>query len=229
MTEHGESLDGAVGPEVAGAVGQRAPRQAACFPESVARELHDLVLLLRRRFLDAGPVEPHGPDCEALAQALTRTAAAAERLLALGLGAERSEPRPPPGGRPRPIVLVAERDPTLRRLHRAILERNGCQALLAESGGQALEVYRFMVGQVHTVVLDSALPQWPPARLIRELRAVCPNVRILLTSASDPVVEAAELPFPVAGLLAKPFRAEQLLMLIQGPVPGQPGGTETAR
>jgi CheY-like chemotaxis protein len=225
MTENGESVGGAIGPGLAASVSPRPPRHKAPDQEVAVRELNDLVALLRQHFLaSARPGEPPGPHFEALTQALTRTAAAAERLLALCPVTERVEPCPPPAGnRSRQVILVVERDPTLRRLHRAILERNGCQVLLAETGDEALQLYGFMASQVHTVILDAALPRWPPGRLIRELRSVRPDVRILLTSATDPIVEAAQLPVPVAGLLAKPFRAEQLLMLIQEPASEEPG------
>jgi CheY-like chemotaxis protein len=184
----------------------------------VVRELHDLVADLRGRLTSVRLEEAKVPPYNALTEALTRTADAAERLLALRQPSASPQPDSvATGGQFRQIILVIERDPILRRLHRTILENNGCQALLAESGEQGLEIYRQAAEQIHWVILDTAIPRWTPVRLVSELRAIRADVRILLTSALDPVAEAAELPAPVAGLLAKPFRAEQLLALLNGP------------
>jgi CheY-like chemotaxis protein len=198
------------------------PETAGAGKAAVLRELQDLIAGAQRRLSGAGGAGAGGTEINDLSQALTRTAAAAERLLALYPSAA---PAPPPPSRG--MILAVEREPVLRQLYRAILSRAGYQMLLAESAEETLELYRAASLDVRLVILDTALPRWSVARVVRELRLIRTDVRVLLTSAADPVAAAADLPTPVAGLLAKPFQADQLLSLVdrltdQPPAPTEP-------
>ncbi|MBK9384729.1 MAG: response regulator [Planctomycetes bacterium] len=110
------------------------------------------------------------------------------------------------------FVLYVEDEEILREAGLAALTKAGFAALGAANGGEALRHFRAAPQRFPVVVLDWNMPGVSGVELIRELRALHPEVRILLATAED----AGALPDLRASgawlrALRKPFRSYELL------------------
>jgi CheY-like chemotaxis protein len=107
-----------------------------------------------------------------------------------------------------PRILVADPDPGFGLMLAQMLELN-CEyvADYVSSGGQALRLAREKLPQL--VIIDAALVDMTPLALIKALRQVSPDVRILVIPLiSSLPVEYEEL--NLQGTLPKPFFADDL-------------------
>jgi two-component system, OmpR family, KDP operon response regulator KdpE len=128
--------------------------------------------------------------------------------------------RAPPSG-PHARLLLADSDPSLRRvLHRA-LQARGYQAALAGTATNALE----MAGDEHPdlILLDLGLPG--AADVVRALRQASATPILLLTWPIEPDPQAA-LDAGADDALTKPFGIDQLLQRLERlqavPTPAHP-------
>lgn len=120
-----------------------------------------------------------------------------------------------------PQVMVVEDDPSVQGFIRRILQRGGYRCLLAASAEEALQISSAREGAegIDLLVLDIMLPDSWGTRLMQDIRAQHPQVRVILMSgftADDPVLAAGvaardpDIPF-----LAKPFEPEALLAAVR--------------
>ena len=115
----------------------------------------------------------------------------------------------------RPRVLIADDDPSIRRMLGRSLERAGYQIADACDGGEALEAMRG--GQADLVLLDLMMPRVTGWEVLAE-RAAAPELRkipvIVITAARGDAV--AQIPEDtICALLLKPFELEKLQMLVE--------------
>jgi signal transduction histidine kinase/CheY-like chemotaxis protein len=110
-------------------------------------------------------------------------------------------------------VLLVDNDLCILTLCRAILESAGYRVLTAEDGRVALDLFRSGPAGISVVLLDQFMPALSGMATARELRALDPNVRLVLVSGAPP--EASEAGTLFHGFLNKPFRADQLVRTIQ--------------
>ncbi len=109
-------------------------------------------------------------------------------------------------------VLVVDDEPVVREVAEAILSGAGFEVLTARDGVEALEVVRRQGDELVAVLLDLAMPHLDGAETARELRRMCPGIKILLCSgyselAVDQLVASGE----VSGFLHKPYRPSALI------------------
>ena len=117
-----------------------------------------------------------------------------------------SEPRRGSG-----TILVIDDEEVIRQAAKAALEKNGFEVLLAENGQAGLNLFRAQGGRISLVILDLTMPVMGGAEAFDLLRAIQPNVPILLTSGydeTDAVAGTADKDF--AGFLQKPFDVNRL-------------------
>lgn len=128
-----------------------------------------------------------------------------------------------------PLVLIVEDDPTVQGFVLRTLRRSGFDCLTAGSAEEALQVSSNSERAVDLLVLDIMLPDSWGTRLMQDIRAQHPGVRVILTSGyteEDPVLAAGvnardpEIPF-----LAKPFPPEELLEAARTALSGQEKST----
>ena len=107
------------------------------------------------------------------------------------------------------IVLVVDDEAIVREVAARTLEAAGFQVLQADGGEQALQLFRQQGARIALVLLDLTMPQIGGEQLVRALRALDPNVRILLSSgyAEHEAIKRLE---GLRGFLAKPYRADEL-------------------
>lgn len=104
-------------------------------------------------------------------------------------------------------ILVIEDEPEVRELVRLSLERDGHVVREAGGGGDLIEI----MSGAEVVVLDLVLPEFDGMEVLREIRAIDPDLPIVVLSAlvtSKDKVEA--LDSGAFDYVTKPFEAEEL-------------------
>lgn len=126
---------------------------------------------------------------------------------------------------PRPLVLIAERDRTVRELQRVFLERAGLGVEFADDGLAALE--RAQGTPPALVVTEILLPKLDGLTLCRRLRddpatAHVPVVVFSILAAAARVAEAGARAF-----LRKPIVESTFVATVLGAIPTQSSATTT--
>lgn len=107
-------------------------------------------------------------------------------------------------------VLLAEDDPSVRRLARLTLERRGYRVLEAEDGEAAVTLFERHQADVALAVLDLSMPRRDGLTTLRALRALAPELpALVMTGRVEPLLDDGARPAGV-GVLAKPFGPEEL-------------------
>jgi CheY-like chemotaxis protein len=119
----------------------------------------------------------------------------------------------------RGTVLVVDDDDTVRRTLTRTLKRLGLVVLVAGSGDQALEIAHERSADIDVVLTDLTMPGMNGIALARALKAIWPQLPIVLISGYGEIpVDCASV---FAGALAKPFDVATLHALLQ-PLLGVP-------
>ncbi len=115
-------------------------------------------------------------------------------------------------------ILLAEDEPTVRRILRNILTREGHAILEAENGRIGVDLATQFDGAIDLVVSDVLMPELGGPDMLRELRRTRPALRVLfisgytdLQSLSDDGIGADRMRY-----LPKPFSTEQFTEAVRG-------------
>jgi PAS domain S-box-containing protein len=109
------------------------------------------------------------------------------------------------------VVLVVDDEALLRRAAHQIIEHFGYKALEAEDGRAAIGIFRERAREISVVLLDMTMPGLSGEETFQELRAIRPDVCVVLSSGYNET--EAEKRFSgksYAAFLQKPYTAEQL-------------------
>jgi two-component system cell cycle sensor histidine kinase/response regulator CckA len=108
------------------------------------------------------------------------------------------------------LILLIDDDPLIRSLGKELLEHLGFEVEAAQDGGEGLEIYR-RLGHADLVILDYYLPDRDGLQILQDLRAVDPEVRVLVASGffSSQEVESIK-ETGAAGFIYKPYRLAEL-------------------
>ncbi|MEZ4339351.1 MAG: ATP-binding protein [Sandaracinaceae bacterium] len=158
-----------------------------------------------------GIVEAHGGTI-VVADAPSRGALFRIRLPSLRL------PSHPPPARPAPeivtgegLILVIDDEPAVRKWTARALEELGYTAITAGDADEGVARFRERLAEVRAVILDMTMPGRDGGETYLALRAIAPDVKVLLTSGYALNDEARRLlASGVSGFLAKPFGIRQL-------------------
>jgi PAS domain S-box-containing protein len=108
-------------------------------------------------------------------------------------------------------VLVVDDEDVVRRVSQTMLERMGFTVLAAADGQEAVEIFRKSSADIAAVLLDLTMPRKDGEETFRELRAIRPDVRVVLVSGFSEQSIAERLSVKdLAGFLQKPYRMEDL-------------------
>ena len=112
-------------------------------------------------------------------------------------------------------VLIAEDDPSIRRMLTVTLRTYGYQTAEACDGGEALEAMR--AGQADLVVLDLMMPKVTGWQVLAE-RAADPKLRripviVVTAERGDEVTKIVD--DDISALLPKPFNLDALQALVK--------------
>lgn len=123
-------------------------------------------------------------------------------------------PTPPPTDRrapARPLVLVAEDEPTVRDMVRLVLELDGFEVIEAESGDRAAALARTRLHALAVLLTDVRMPGLTGPELARSLRADRPELPVVFMSGY--VGDAAcgyDSDLARSEFVAKPFKLDEL-------------------
>ncbi len=115
-------------------------------------------------------------------------------------------------GRGWETILLAEDEPSLRRLTREVLEDSGYRVLEASTGAEAIQVSDRHPDPIHLLLTDVVMPGMDGKKLSEHLAARRPGMRVLYMSGyTDDIVAERGVLEPGVLLLAKPFTSVTLL------------------
>ncbi|MEJ5358746.1 MAG: response regulator [Desulfobacterales bacterium] len=121
-----------------------------------------------------------------------------------------SPPAPPASAPPRAVLLVEDEE-IVCDIGEKMLRRLGFEVLTARSGEEAIRLYAARHGEIDLVILDLIMPGLTGAEVFERLRAIRPEVAVLLSSGFSLNGEAMELlRRGCRGFIQKPFSLEQL-------------------
>jgi CheY-like chemotaxis protein len=112
----------------------------------------------------------------------------------------------------RELILLVEDELEIAELASAMLTDEGYQVILARDGFEALRIYQQISKQIGLVILDFFLPVMDGDAVFDELRALNPDVAVVLSSG---FAEQGKLGNMLAqglrGFIPKPYTREKLL------------------
>lgn len=113
-------------------------------------------------------------------------------------------------------VLVAEDEDVVRTVTAAILTRTGYTPLTAEDGASAVRVLAEDPTRVDLVLLDMTMPGMTTQEIIPALRALKPDIPIVLTSGFTSTGDVQDMldNGTVQGFLGKPYAADELMEML---------------
>ena|SRR5579872_4998024 len=88
----------------------------------------------------------------------------------------------PQDGSERSTILLADDEPSIRKLLAAILLREGFEVMQAEDGGKALQLVAEHSGPIHLLVTDLMMPHVNGYQLAQRIRESWPNIQVLYIS-----------------------------------------------
>ena len=105
-------------------------------------------------------------------------------------------------------ILLVEDEADVRKLVSEILEQYGYRVLDAPRGKDAIELARYYGGRIDLLLTDMVLPEMNGLEIIREVRAILPEIKVLRMSGYSDLIgrQIDTTPF-----IQKPFTADKLL------------------
>ncbi|MDP2755170.1 MAG: PAS domain S-box protein, partial [Nitrospirota bacterium] len=111
------------------------------------------------------------------------------------------------------ILLVDDEEEVLNFI-KDILETNGYKVLPARNPLAAIDIFKKLGNEIHLVISDIVMPLMDGKELIKNLRAIKPDIRIIAVSGfSDEAVSKDIL--KIDDFLKKPFEINQLLSKVR--------------
>jgi len=125
--------------------------------------------------------------------------------------------------RDKPGVLVVDDEHLVRIIVQLGLERNSFEVWLASSGREAIHLYRKHRDRIDVVLLDVRMADGDGSQTLDALRQLNPKVLVCFMSGDTGAYQSEELrQRGAAHVIAKPFRLEQLVNILQLLLNGEP-------
>jgi CheY-like chemotaxis protein len=126
-------------------------------------------------------------------------------------------PKPvPAAARSRQTVLFVDDEELLRKVAKRNLENLGYTVVSAADGREAVEVYGRESRNIDVVVLDLTMPGLTGLQVMTKIRAVSPEVPVIISSGFSSEVDAKEvIKAGATDFLPKPYAPEDLARSVQ--------------
>jgi two-component system cell cycle sensor histidine kinase/response regulator CckA len=112
-------------------------------------------------------------------------------------------------------VLLADDDRTVRRVGERMLQKMGYEVVVAADGVEAVALFAQRRGRFGCVLLDLTMPRMDGVEALRELRRICPDVCVLLSSGYGEIdVKERFGDYGFAGFIQKPYRYAELQQVL---------------
>ena len=122
-------------------------------------------------------------------------------------------------------VLVIDDEETVRSVAKGVLHRCGCEVLTAVDGSDGVDLFRQKHKEISLVVLDLTMPDMNGEEVLRELQAIRPDVKVLLSSGYSESESLARFSGKgLAGFVQKPYTAAALKEKVFSTLNEQPAG-----
>jgi PAS domain S-box-containing protein len=122
-------------------------------------------------------------------------------------------------------VLVVDDEDLVRNAAKHALERYGYRILTADDGASAVATYRLHAGSIAAVLLDLTMPLMNGEEALREMQAINPRVRVLLSSGYNEVEAVQQFTGKgLAGFIQKPYTAAALAERLKEVIAGKTSG-----
>ncbi len=115
----------------------------------------------------------------------------------------------------RETILLVDDEPLILSVGRTFLEQQGYQVLLAESGNEALEIYREKQSEVQLVIVDLTMPGLSGQETLRELVDIDSSAKVLIASGYSETRLNEQDRKISAGFISKPYRLQEMASLIR--------------
>jgi two-component system cell cycle sensor histidine kinase/response regulator CckA len=114
------------------------------------------------------------------------------------------------------LLLLVDDEPAILESTRELLELNHYRVLTAADGREALEIFVAQQGKVRLVITDLSMPVMNGVALVRTLRTLQTDLKVIAASGLDDESKRAELlTLGVGDVLIKPLYPAQLLGLLR--------------
>jgi signal transduction histidine kinase/CheY-like chemotaxis protein len=108
-------------------------------------------------------------------------------------------------------ILVIDDEPNVRDVAKAFLERSGFTVLAAPGGAEGVEIFKRHRSEIRAVLLDVTMPGMKTESILTELRAIRPDVVVLLVSGySEHEITSRFAGQGMSGFIPKPFTMKTL-------------------
>ena len=119
----------------------------------------------------------------------------------------------------RELLLLVDDEAEIAELASAMLTDEGYRVILAKDGFEALKIYQQIGNQIALVILDFFLPVMDGDAVFDELRALNPEVAVVLSSGfAEQSKLGAMLAQGLKGFIPKPYTAEKLLEQVRSTI-----------
>ncbi len=113
-------------------------------------------------------------------------------------------------------ILLVDDEPMVLQVGRGMLEAIGYHLLTAESGPEAIDLYRRNRDMIDLVVLDVVMPDMGGGETYDRLKALNPHIKVLLASGYRLDGEAAQiLKRGCQGFIQKPFNVSEISLKLK--------------
>lgn len=109
------------------------------------------------------------------------------------------------------IILLAEDELLVREAARMTLEDDNYTVLLADNGGEAIEIFVDRYEEIDLVLLDVQMPGMNGDDALEQMQFIDPDVKVIFVTGV--IIDWQEL--GVAGIIQKPYGSEELLRRVR--------------
>ncbi|MBA3963200.1 MAG: response regulator [Chthoniobacterales bacterium] len=110
------------------------------------------------------------------------------------------------------LVLVVDDEPEILERAGLMLEEEGFRIILAKDGFEALQIYGQLSDKISLIILDFFLPVMDGDAVFDELKAINPNVQVVLSSGfAEQTKLGSMLARGLCGFIPKPYTSEKLI------------------
>ena len=128
-----------------------------------------------------------------------------------------------PGGQT--TILLVEDEDAVRSMAKMFLERNGYSVIEAESGPDAVAIWKKRQSQIDLLVTDLVMPNgFTGQKLARRLQCDRPDLKVIFSSGyarEDFAESESDLLDPDSNFLQKPYSLSSLAQMIRESLPAE--------
>lgn len=111
-------------------------------------------------------------------------------------------------------ILLAEDEDCVAQATSRLLQHLGFEVVIAGDGRQAVELFQATPHDFYVAILDLTMPQMDGVETQMQIREICPDAKVILTSGHDEET-ARQISFDEVPYLRKPFRLADLKSVLQ--------------